>query len=95
MSVLVIAEHDGKQLKPGTANAIAAAGQMGGDIHVLVAGHQCGDAAQAAAKLEGVKKVLHCDAELYAGSLAENLAALIVPLAEKYTHVVAPATGFG
>jgi electron transfer flavoprotein alpha subunit len=95
MSVLVIAEHDGKQLKPGTANAIAAAGQMGDDIHVLVAGHQCKDAAQAAAKVAGVKKVLHCDAELYAGFLAENLAALIVPLAARYTHVVAPATGFG
>jgi electron transfer flavoprotein alpha subunit len=95
MSVLVIAEHDGKQLKPGTANAIAAAGEMGDDVHVLVAGHHCGDAAQAAAKVDGVKKVLHCDSELYAGFLAENLAALIVPLAEKYTHVVAPATGFG
>ncbi|HXV10210.1 MAG TPA: FAD-binding protein [Burkholderiales bacterium] len=95
MSVLVIAEHDGKQLKPGTANAIAAAGEMGDDIHVLVAGHQCKDAAQAAAKVAGVKKVLHSDAELYAGFLAENLAALIVPLAAKYTHVVAPATGFG
>jgi electron transfer flavoprotein alpha subunit len=95
MSVLVIAEHDGKQLKPGTANAIAAAGKMGDDIAVLVAGHECADAAQAAAKVAGVKKVLHCDAPHYAGSLAENFAALIVPLADKYTHVVAPATGFG
>jgi electron transfer flavoprotein alpha subunit len=95
MSVLIIAEHDGKKLKPGTANAIAAACRMDGDIHVLVAGHQCGDAAQAAARVEGVKKVLHCDAALYAGFLAENLAALIVPLAANYTHVVAPATGFG
>jgi electron transfer flavoprotein alpha subunit len=95
MPVLVTAEHDGKHLKPGTANAIAAAGNMGGDVTVLVAGHECGDAAQAAAKVSGVKKVLHCDAAHYAGFLAENLAALIVPLAEKYTHVVAPATGFG
>jgi len=95
MSVLVIAEHDGKQLKPGTANAIAAATKMGDDVTVLVAGHQCKDAAQAAAKVAGVKKVLHSDSELYAGFLAENLAALIVPLAEKFTHVVAPATGFG
>ncbi|MDH3289110.1 MAG: FAD-binding protein [Betaproteobacteria bacterium] len=95
MSVLVIAEHDGKQLKTGTANAIAAAGIMGDDLTVLVAGHECGDAAQAAAKVAGVKKVLHCDAPHYAGSLAENFAALIVPLAGHYTHVVAPATGFG
>jgi electron transfer flavoprotein alpha subunit len=68
---------------------------MGGDITVLVAGHQCGEAAQAAGKLAGVKKVLHCDAPQYAGALAENLTALIVPLASQYTHVVAPATGFG
>jgi electron transfer flavoprotein alpha subunit len=95
MAALVIAEHDGKQLKPGTANAVTAAGKMGGDITVLVAGHQCGEAAQAAGKLAGVKKVLHCDAPQYAGALAENLTALIVPLASQYTHVVAPATGFG
>ena len=95
MAVLVIAEHDGKQLKPGTANAVTAAGKMGGDITVLVAGHQCGDAAKVAGKLAGVKKVLHCDAPQYAGALAENLTALIVPLASQYSHVVAPATGFG
>jgi electron transfer flavoprotein alpha subunit len=95
MAVLVIAEHDGKQLKPGTANAVTAATKMGGDVTVLVAGHQCGDAAKAAAKLAGVKKVLHADAPLYNGFLAENMAALIVPLAANYTHVVAPATGFG
>jgi electron transfer flavoprotein alpha subunit len=95
MAVLVVAEHDGKQLKPGTANAVTAAGKMGGDVTALVAGHQCGEAAQAAAKLAGVKKVLHCDAPHYQGFLAENLAALIVPLAAGYTHVVAPATGFG
>ena len=95
MAVLVIAEHDGKQLKTGTANAVTAAGRMGEDVTVLVAGNQCGGAAQAAAKLAGVKKVLLCDAPQYNGFLAENLAALIVPLAAGYTHVVAPATGFG
>jgi electron transfer flavoprotein alpha subunit len=95
MSVLVIAEHDGKHLKPGTANAVTAAAKMGGDITMLVAGHQCGDAAKTAAKLAGVKKVLHSDAPHYNGSGAENLAALIVPLASNYTHLVAPATGFG
>ncbi|MBI3042444.1 MAG: electron transfer flavoprotein subunit alpha/FixB family protein [Betaproteobacteria bacterium] len=95
MAVLVIAEHDGKLLKPGTANAVTAAAKMGGDVTALVAGHQCGDAAKTAAKLAGVKKVLHCDAPHYQGFLAENLAALIVPLAANYTHIVAPATGFG
>jgi electron transfer flavoprotein alpha subunit len=68
---------------------------MGGEVTVLVAGHQCAAAAQAAAKVEGVKKVLLADAPHYAGGLAENLAALAVSIAEQYTHVVAPATGFG
>jgi len=95
MAVLVIAEHDGKLLKSGSANAVTAATQMGGDVTVLVAGHQCAEAARAAAKLAGVKRVLHSDAPHYQGSLAENLAALIVPLAPQYSHVVAPATGFG
>jgi len=95
MAVLVIAEHDGKLLKSGSANAVTAATQMGGDVTVLVAGHQCAEAARAAAKLAGVKRVLHSDAPHYLGSLAENLAALIVPLAPQYSHVVAPATGFG
>ena len=95
MAVLVIAEHDGKLLKSGSANAVTAATQMGGDVTVLVAGHQCAEAARAAAKLAGVKRVLHSDAPHYKGSLAENLAALIVPLAPQYSHVVAPATGFG
>jgi electron transfer flavoprotein alpha subunit len=95
MSVLVIADHDGKKLKPGVANAVSAAAKMGGDITMLVAGHQCAEAAQAAAKLAGVKKVLHCDAPQYAGFVAENMTALIVPLAPQYTHIVAPATGFG
>ncbi|MBX9812368.1 MAG: FAD-binding protein [Burkholderiales bacterium] len=95
MSVLVIAEHDNQQLKPGVANTIAAAARMGGDITVLVAGHQCGAAAQAAAKVAGVAKVLLCDAPHYAGALAENLAALVLTIADQYTHIVAPATGFG
>ncbi len=95
MGILVIAEHDGTQLKPGTTNTISAAAEMGGDITVLVAGHQCGAAAQAAAKVAGVAKVLLCDAPHYAGALAENLAALVLTLADKYTHIVAPATGFG
>ena len=95
MSVLVVAEHDGKQLKPGTANTVTAAVKVGGDITVLVAGHQCADAAQAAANLAGVKKVLLADAPQYAGGVAENLAALVLTIAGDYTHILAPATGFG
>ncbi len=95
MSTLVIAEHDGKQLKTGTANAITAAAKIGGDITVLVAGQQCADAAQAAAKITGVKKVLLADAPQYAGAMAENIAALVLTIAGQYTHILAPATGFG
>ncbi len=95
MSVLVIAEHDGKQLKPGTTNTVTAAANIGGDITVLVAGHQCAEAAQVAAKIAGVKKVLLADAPHYAGAVAENLAALVLTIAGEYTHILAPATGFG
>ena len=95
MAILVIAEHDGKQLKTGVANAIAAASEIGGDVSVLVAGSGCAEAAAAAAKIAGVTKVLVADAAQYANPLAENLAALVVSIAKNYTHVLAPATGFG
>ncbi len=95
MSVLVIAEHDGKKLKPGTTNTIAAAAKIGGDIAVLVAGHQCADAAQVVAKIAGVKKVLLADAPQFVGGVAENVAALVLSVAGQYSHILAPATGFG
>ena len=95
MAILVIAEHDNQQLKTGVANTIAAATKLGGDISVLVAGSQCAAAATAAAKIAGVTKVLVADAPHYAVALAENLAALVVSMAKSYTHVLAPATGFG
>jgi len=95
MAVLVIVEHDGQRLKPGVTNTIAAAAKMGGDVTVLVAGHQCSAAADAAARVAGVKRVLLCDAPHYAGAGAENLAALVVSMAAQYTHIVAPASGFG
>jgi len=95
MAVLVIAEHDGKQLKPGTTNTVTAAVKIGGDVAVLVAGQGCADAAQAAAKVAGVKKVLLADAPQYAGGVAENLAALVLTIADQYTHILASATGFG
>jgi electron transfer flavoprotein alpha subunit len=95
MAVLVIAEHDGTRLKPGFLNTLTAAAAIGGDVVVLVAGHQAGAAAAAAAKAQGVAKVLQADAAHYANLTAENVAALVVALAKDYSHVVAPATGFG
>ncbi len=95
MSILVIAEHDGKQLKPGTTNTVTAAAKIGGDVTMLVAGQQCAGAAQVAAKIAGVKKVLLADAPQYAGAVAENIAALVLTIADQYTHILAPATGFG
>ena len=95
MANLVLAEHDGKAVRKSTLNTIAAAHKIGGDIHVLVAGHNCGDAAKAAAQLAGVAMVLHADSAALADDLSENVAALIVSLAKGYSHVLAPATPNG
>ena len=95
MSVLVVAEHDNKTVKKATLNAVAAAQKVGGDIHVLVAGHQAGEAAKAAAQIAGVKKVLHADAPHLADFLAENVSSLIVSLGKSYSHILAPATSNG
>ncbi len=95
MAALVIAEHDNTHVRGGTANAVTAATKMSGEVHVLVAGQGARAAADAAAKLAGVKKVLFAEGPQYAASLAENLAALLVPLAANYSHVVASATAFG
>ncbi|MBV8048905.1 MAG: FAD-binding protein [Paludibacterium sp.] len=95
MAILVIAEHDNHSLKAGTLNTLAAAAKLGGDVHLLVAGHQCGAVAESAKQAAGVAKVLLVDDALYAHGLAENLAALIVKLAEGYSHVLAPATASG
>jgi electron transfer flavoprotein alpha subunit len=95
MTILVIAEHDNKQLKPGVTNTVAAATKLGGDVSVLVAGSQCSEAAAAAAKIAGVARVLVADAPHYSVPLAENMAALVVSIADKFTHILAPATGFG
>ena len=95
MTILVIAEHDGAALKSATLNTIAAAQKIGGDIHVLVAGHNAGGAAKAAAQVAGVAKALHVDAPQFATPTAENVAALAVGLAPSYSHVMLPATGFG
>ena len=95
MSVLVIAEHDNKALKPATLNAVAAAAKIGGEIHLLVAGGNCRPVAEAAAKVAGVAKVLLADDPLYAHHLAENLTILVVKLAPAYSHVLAAATASG
>jgi electron transfer flavoprotein alpha subunit len=95
MAVLLIAEHDNASLKDATHKALTAAAQMGGDVHVLVAGNNAGAAAAAAAKLSGVKKVLHAESASLERPLAEPMAALIVSLASGYDHIVAPATGNG
>jgi electron transfer flavoprotein alpha subunit len=95
MAVLVVAEHDNKTVKKATLNTVAAAQKLGSDIHVLVAGHQAGEATKAASQIAGVKKVLHADAAHLADFLAENVAALIVSLAKSYSHVLAPATSNG
>jgi len=95
MSVLVLAEHDHQSIKKATLNTVAAAKRIGGDIHVLVAGHNAGGAAKAAAQIPGVAKVLHADAPQLGEFLAENLAGLIVALAKGYSHILAPATSTG
>ena len=95
MSVLVIAEHDQNNVKVQTQVAVAAAKAIGGDIHVLVAGQNCQGAADAAAKVDGVQKVLIADDENYGHALAEELANLIVSVAGGYSHILAVATTSG
>ncbi len=94
MNVLVIAEHSHQELNPSTLSTITAGKQLG-NVHVLVAGENCGAASQAAASVEGVDSVLQADAAHYAHHLAEELAPLVVELASNYDYVLAPATTFG
>ncbi len=95
MAVLVVAEHDNTTLKGSTYTTVTAAAALGGDIHLLVAGTGCGAAAEAAARLAGVAKVLLADAPELDHGLAENVAPLVVKLAEGYSHLLAPASTFG
>jgi len=95
MPTLLLAEHDNSALKDATNKALTAAKQLGGEVHVLVAGQNCKAAAEAAAKLDGVGKVLVADAPGYAHMLAEPTAALIVALAPPYDTLMAPATTTG
>ena len=95
MSVLVIAEHEHALLKGATYPTVTAAAQLGGEVHVLVAGSNAAEAAQRAARIAGVAKVLHADAPQLEEQLAENVAAQVLALASGYTHIVFPATAHG
>jgi electron transfer flavoprotein alpha subunit len=95
MVALVIAEHDNGSLKGSTHHTVTAAAQCGGDVHVLVAGSNCGAAAEAAAQIAGVSKVLVADAPYFADGLAENVAEQILAVAGAYSHILAPATAYG
>ncbi|RUO62550.1 electron transfer flavoprotein subunit alpha/FixB family protein [Pseudidiomarina insulisalsae] len=95
MSILVIAEHDNKELSPATLKTLAAAQAIGGDIDVLVAGDDCQAVAEAVAKAEGVSKVRVADNAVYGHFLAENLGTLVAELGKDYGHILAPATTTG
>jgi electron transfer flavoprotein alpha subunit len=95
MTILVIAEHDNASVKAATLNTVAAAQKIGGDVHVLVAGHNAQGAADAAAKIAGVSKVLLADAPQLAAGLAENVEATVLAIAKNYSHILAPATAAG
>ncbi|MCO5104593.1 MAG: FAD-binding protein [Burkholderiaceae bacterium] len=95
MTALVIAEHDNASLKGATLNTVTAASQCGGEVHVLVAGHNAGPAAEAAAKIAGVTKVLHADAAALEHGLAENVAAQVLAVASNYSHILFAATAGG
>jgi electron transfer flavoprotein alpha subunit len=95
MAVLVIAEHDNASLKGSTLHTVTAAAACGSDLHILVAGHNCAAAAQAAAQVAGVAKVLVADAAAFADGLAANLGEQVRGIAGGYSHILAPATAYG
>ena len=95
MTSLVIAEHNNAAIKGATLNTVTAAAACGGDVHVLVAGHNAGEAAKAAAAIAGVSKVIHADAAYLEHGLAENVAAQVLAIASNYSHILFPATASG
>jgi len=95
MATLLIADHDNASLSDQTAKALTAATQIGGDVHVLVAGKGCGAAAEAASKLSGVSKVISVEADYYEKQLAEPMADLIVSMADGYDNIISAATTSG
>ena len=95
MAILVLCDHDGATFGAATLNAIAAAAQIGGDVDVLVAGQNVGDITAEAAKADGVSRVLAADSAELANGLAENVAPVILRIADNYSHILAPATTYG
>lgn len=95
MAALVIAEHDNASIRGATLNTVTAAKACGGDVHVLVAGQNAGEAAKAAAQIAGVTKVIHADGAQFAHGLAENVAAQVLAIAKDYSHILFPATAGG
>jgi electron transfer flavoprotein alpha subunit len=95
MTILVVAEHDNASLKGATLNTVTAAAECHSEVHVLVIGSDAGSVAQAAARIQGVKKVVHADAEHFKHAVAEDLTAQVVAIAESYTHILFPATASG
>ena len=95
MTSLVIAEHDNASIKGATLNTVTAAAAVGGDVHVLVAGHNAGAAAAAVSQIAGVSKVIHADGASLQNGLAENVAAQVLAIASNYSHILFPATANG
>ena len=95
MSILVIAEHDNKNLKGATLNTLNAATQIGDEIHLLVAGHETNNVVEESQSLNGVTKIINIDNELYKNSLAEEVEKLVISIAVDYSYILAPATTFG
>ncbi|MGH1404452.1 MAG: electron transfer flavoprotein subunit alpha/FixB family protein [Alphaproteobacteria bacterium] len=95
MSILILAEHDNSNIKSSTLNTVSAATQIGGDIHILVAGASCDAAAQSAAQIAGVSKVIKADDAGLDHGVAENIAPILVDLADNYSHILASATTYG
>ena len=95
MSILLIAEHNNKEIKPFTLNSITAASQINEDLHVLVIGYKSDEVASSISKIPNVKKVIHVDNEIYENYLAENFTPVIVKHAENYSHIICSANTFG
>ena len=95
MSILVVAEHDNKNLKGATLNTLNAATQIGVEIHLLVAGHETNNVVEESQSLNGVTKIINVDNELYKNSLAEEVEKLVISIAADYSYILAPATTFG
>jgi electron transfer flavoprotein alpha subunit len=95
MSILVVAEHDNKNLKGATLNTLNAATQIGDEIHLLVAGHETNNVVAESQSLNGVTKIINVDNELYKNSLAEEVEKLVISIAADYSYILAPATTFG